>query len=209
MLEVAATCWSLGYTGTIMFMKRKFSQPHCRLYSWLLTGSVHGLSSIGRTHKIWLWWLHGVWCRWPMISSSEHMSDDLVLALIVISVPGSCFFTALLAPGRLDARVCSPFPVLFHAPTQGPRHPEPHQHREEGEGAADASRHRAEEETLSRGNRRQGGRWNTWSNFKTFRYNTCNICLKADETLETCIWNNCKNTWITLETIAKTYVTSR
>jgi len=60
--EVAATCWSLGYTGTIMFMKRKFSQPHCRLYSWLLTGSIHGLSSIGWTHKIWLWWLHGVWC---------------------------------------------------------------------------------------------------------------------------------------------------
>jgi hypothetical protein len=34
---------------------------------------------------------------------------------------------------------------------------------------------------------RRGGRWNTRFTFETSRYNTCNIRLKTDETLETCI----------------------
>jgi hypothetical protein len=36
--------------------------------------------------------------------------------------------------GRPDARTSKSFPVPFRAPTQGPRRPERHQHREKGGG---------------------------------------------------------------------------
>jgi hypothetical protein len=63
-----------------------------------------------------------------------------------------------------------------------------HQHPEEGRGggcqaSAWRSRHRDEGKVAEK--RRQ--RCNTRSTFETFGCNTCNICLKLDETHETCI----------------------
>jgi hypothetical protein len=43
---------------------------------------------------------------------------------------------------------------------------------------------------MMQGSRRQGGRCNTRSTFETSRYNTCNIRLKTDETVNTCVWNS-------------------
>jgi hypothetical protein len=47
--------------------------------------------------------------------------------------------------------------------------------------------------TEARKHKGGGGRCNTRSTFKTSRCNTYNIYLKADETLEICISNTCKN----------------
>jgi hypothetical protein len=52
---------------------------------------------------------------------------------------------------------------------------------------------------------KEGARCNTRSTFETSRCNTCNIRLRADEILETCIWNTYKNTWKS----CKTYTTFR
>jgi hypothetical protein len=41
-------------------------------------------------------------------------------------------------PARSDARAYTPFLAPFRATTRGSRRPESHQHREEGEGEADA-----------------------------------------------------------------------
>ena len=68
--------------------------------------------------------------------------------------------TGLLAPGCPDGwgvrtpAAAAIFP--FRAPTQGPRRPKRHQHREEGKGAADVSRRREEEETPGQGSRKSG-----------------------------------------------------
>jgi hypothetical protein len=48
-------------------------------------------------------------------------------------------------------------------------------------------RRRKEEEIPRQGNRSRGERYNTRSTFETFKYNTYNIRLKVDETLEICI----------------------
>jgi hypothetical protein len=77
----------------------------------------------------------------------------------------------LLASGHPDGRgvrmpapvVC--FPRRFRTPTWGPRRPECHQHREEGERAADAQPAQ-EEETPRRGIKKRRRRRNTRSILK-------------------------------------------
>jgi hypothetical protein len=59
--------------------------------------------------------------------------------------------------------------------------------KKRGRGQQMPSQCRAEEETLRRSGRKRGGRCNTRSTFETYRRNTCNISLKADEMLERCI----------------------
>ena len=105
--------------------------------------------------------------------------------------------TAMLAPGRRDgcprpdARACTP----FHAP-----HVEAHSAanltsiEKRGRGQRPPAplvrmpnQRQEEEETQRRGNRRWRGRCKTQSTFETSRCNTCNISLKIDETLGTCI----------------------
>jgi hypothetical protein len=51
--------------------------------------------------------------------------------------------------------------------------------------------------------------YNTRSTFEISICNTCNILLKIDETLETCVWNTCKkNTWNAWKPL-QTHATSR
>jgi hypothetical protein len=67
-----------------------------------------------------------------------------------------------------------------------------------GKGHLMPIRRREEDETP-----RRGGRCNTRSAFEIFRRNTCNIRLKSDGTLETCIWDTRKNTWKTHKQLQK------
>jgi hypothetical protein len=59
---------------------------------------------------------------------------------------------------------------------------------EKGRGRRMPNRRREEEsETPRRDSKKRGERCNTRSTFETFRCNTCNIHMKVDEILETCI----------------------
>jgi hypothetical protein len=64
----------------------------------------------------------------PLILRAASWLSQTNLALLLMG---------LLAPGHSDARACESFLVSFRTPTRGPRRPEHHQHREEGDGAAD------------------------------------------------------------------------
>jgi hypothetical protein len=146
--------------------------------------------------KFFLYSKRGLSCDFIKILGSAIYYVDFFWQIIIYSS------TALLTLGcphgcpcpdvrpRPDANTCNP----FHAPHVGAcAAPKRQQHREEGEEAAPACASGSDAQPAPGGGdteaRQQKARrgCNTRSTFETSRCNTCNIRLKTDETLETCI----------------------
>ena len=152
----------------------------------------------------------GLWDRFELTTVDKSKAEFPMQNLLISSVWGNANCTNLdsilfqewnfelnlfdkpdlvIMTWCLASFLCRPFLSPFHAPTRGPHRPERYTLREEGEGRA-----WWREETPRWGNRKWGGRCNTRSTFEASRCNTGNIRLNAYKTLETGIWNTCKNT---------------
>ena len=114
----------------------------------------------------------------------NHMCPPL---FVCYEVTYDCTNMRLLASGRLDATPADLFLRRFTCLR----------------GARATPNVTSIEKKGRRGSRRRGGRYNTWCTFEIFRWNTCNIHMKAHETLKTCIRNTCKNTWKHLKPLKK------